>query len=266
MPGNRVVPRYVLLYVCLRPVSMSGQSESEDCIVSTKTALVSFSLASVMALAGVAHAQQPPAPSEPIVIMAGEAIILSAPDRAFLTVTAESRSRNSSDAQRQNAAIMTAVLQKVQQGGVPKEAIRTLGYDLQPDVEFVNGRQVPRGYLVRNTIEVRTDDLNRLGEIIDLAIGAGATSVGAIRFDLKNRTTIEREALKQAVEAARAKADAAAAGAGRVIDRVLRIEETGGPEIFRPQMRMATAEQVSTPIVPSTIEVHANITLTASLK
>ena len=67
---------------------------------------------------------------------------------------------------------------------------------------------------------------------------------------------------------ARDRADAAAAGGGRTIDRVVRIEEGGVPDYPpRPMMRMAAAEQaVPTPVVPSTIELRARVTLTASLR
>ncbi len=206
--------------------------------------------------------------SQPLVITAGTAVIRAAPDLAYVMLTTESRARSPQEAQRQNAETMTAVQQKLLQGRVPKDAIRTIGYELQPDFDYANGRQVLRGYVARNTIDVRVDDLPRVGEIIDLAVGSGATSVSSVRFDLRNRQTIERDALKQAVADARARADAAAAGAGRVIDRVLRIDETREPEVVRPQMRFAAApaEAAPTPISPTEMEVRARVTLTAVLK
>ena len=221
-----------------------------------------------LAMAPAALAQEPSANSlQPVVVTTGQATVVAQPDRAFITISAESRSRNSGDAQRQNAEAMTAVLQKLQQAGVPKDALRTLGYELQPEFDYANGRQTFRTYVARNTVEVRLDDVNRVGTVIDAAGTGGATSIGGIRFDVRNRENLEREALRQAVADARARADAAAAGAGRTIDRVVRIEESGVPDIPRPMMRMAAAEQaVSTPVVPSTIEIHARVTLTASLR
>ena len=53
-------------------------------------------------------------------------------------------------------------------------------------------------------------NLPKVGEILDLAVGAGATSVTGVRFDLKDRSGAEREALKRAVEDARAPGQAAA--------------------------------------------------------
>jgi uncharacterized protein YggE len=223
-------------------------------------------LALCLACAPRAFAQEP-VPTVPVVVTNGEAVIMVAPDRAFVTVAAESRSRNSADAQRQNAEAMTAVMAKLVQAGIQKDAIRTLAYDLQPEFDYANGRQTLRGYVARNSIELRLDDMSRVGPVLDAAGGGGATSIGGIRFDLRNRDMVEREALRQAVADARARADAAAAGAGRTIDRVIRIQEDSVPEIPRPMMRMAAAEQMpATPITPSTVEIRARVTLTAALK
>ena len=70
-----------------------------------------------------------------------------------------------------------------------------------------------RGYIARNQIDVRVDDLDRLGPAIDAAGASGATSMAGLRFDLKDRAGAEREALRLAVEDAMARAKAIAAGA-----------------------------------------------------
>ena len=153
-------------------------------------------------------------------------MVRRAPDQAFVTVSVESRARNPRDAQRQNAEAMTAVQQRIAAAGVPKDAVRTLGYNIQQEFDYVEGRRVARGYLARNAVEVRVDAIDRTGDILDAAVQAGATSVASVRFDLKDRAAAEREALRLAVVDARARADAAAAGAGRAVDRVLRIDDT----------------------------------------
>jgi uncharacterized protein YggE len=154
---------------------------------------------------------------------------------------------------------------------VPKDAIRTIGYDLHPEFDYANGRQTFRNFLARNTVEVRLDDIDRVGTVIDAASSGGATTIAGIRFDVRDRPGLERTALRQAVADARSRADAAAAGAGATIDRVLRVEEEGAPvEPPRPMMRMAEqatlAGAVTTPIEPSTIEIHARVTLTVLLR
>ena len=221
------------------------------------------------ALAAPALAQVPAA-APPTVVTRGQAIVRVRPDRAFVTVAAESRSKVSADAQKQNAAAMTAVLQRIEQAGVPKDAIRTIGYELHPEFDYANGRQTFRSYLARNTVEVRLDDIDRVGTVIDAAGSGGATTITGIRFDLRDRAAVERDALRQAVADARGRAEAVAAGAGTTIDRVIRVEEEGAPfEPPLPMMRMAAdaaGANVSTPVEPSTVEIHARVILTVTIR
>jgi uncharacterized protein YggE len=166
---------------------------------------------------------------------------------------------------------MTPVQAKLRAAGIPADAIKTIAYDLQQEWDFVNNRRVSRGYVARNSIEVRVDAIDRVGEVLEIAVGTGATSVGGIRFDLKDRAKLEREALRLAVADARAKAEAAAAGSGQTIARVTRIEEQG--PISRPPMPMfrevaaLQSDAASTPpIAAGQMELRAQVTLTAELK
>jgi hypothetical protein len=130
---------------------------------------------------------------------------------------------------------------------------------------------VLRGYVARNVIEVRVDDLPRVGEILDVAVSSGATSVGGVRFDLKDRDGAEREALRRAVADARARADAAAAGAGVKIAGVLRIQEhragpTPPPRPMVMSMREAADVAGQPPVAPGELEIKATVTLTMSIR
>jgi len=154
---------------------------------------------------------------------------------------------------------------------IPDEAIRTTSFNLREDVDWVNGKRVPRGYLVSNVIEVRVDALENLGALLDEVVQAGATSVGGIRFDLKDRDGAEREALRLAVADARARAEAAVSGAGVRIVRVQTIDEQGASEIPRPipMMRMEAAmaaDAPQTPVAAGEIEIQATVRLTAIIE
>jgi uncharacterized protein YggE len=210
-------------------------------------------------------------PAEPVIVVTGERTVKAPPDRAWVTVGAESRSRNPKEAQAQNATAMSAVQQKLAAAGVAKEAIRTIAYDLQLEFDWVDGKQVARGYVARNTIEVRVDDISKVGEVLDVAVGTGATSVHHLRFDVKERAKLEREALRLAVADAKGRAEAAASGAGGTVGRVLKIEEPGTQVVPAPPVpvmtRMAADEaRPPTPVAAGEIEVRARVTLTASLK
>ena len=209
-------------------------------------------------------------PDFPVVVVTGESVVKRSPDRAFVSFAAESRARTSREAQRSNAEAMTAVLAKLKSAGLGGDAIQTTGYDIQPEFDYANGKQTLRDYVARNSIEARVDDLPKLGEILDIAVGAGATSVAGVRFDLKDRSGAEREALQRAVEDARARATAAATGAGLKVDRIVRIEEQRGNVMPPPRpmlaMRAENQAAAATPVVAGELEIRASVTLTAAIR
>jgi uncharacterized protein len=237
----------------------------------TSASILSTLLPSLLLVAAApALAQEPPIPippRPPIVVTSGHATVTRSPDRAVVTFTTETRAPKPAEAQRTNAAAMAQVQRAVLQAGVLAESVRTLGFNLREDVQWNAGKRVSQGYIVTNSIEVRVDDLDSLGGLLDRAVAAGANSVGGVRFDLKDRAAAEREALRLAVADARARADAAASGAELRVVQVLRVEESSqraGPPI--PVMRMAAASaDAATPVSPGEIEIEASVTLTASV-
>ena len=228
-----------------------------------------MALSVVAVLACVAPSAAQSENMQPVVVVTGEAVVVAIPDRAFVTIGAEHRSGDPKAAQAQTATAMNAVHQQLAGLGIPKDAVRTIGINLQLEADYVDGTRVNRGYLATNTIEVRVDDVARLGDVIDVAVGTGATALGGLRFDVKDRSVLERQALREAVADGRARADAAAAGAGGTIDRILRVEEAGA-RVFQTQqpmmMRLSAEDARSTPVAPGEIEIRAQVTLTVALK
>ncbi|MPZ16709.1 MAG: DUF541 domain-containing protein [Luteitalea sp.] len=207
-----------------------------------------------------------------VVSATGEGIVRAAPDRARVTVTAEARDRVPRAAQEKNAQAMTALQARLEELGIPSDAVRTTSIDLQPQYDYADGKQRLRDYAARNSIEVRVDDIARLGEIIDAAVTSGATEVSSIQFELKQRDALEREALTQAVADARARAEAMAAAAARTLDRIVRIDDqvrpaTPPPMPFAARAREdAVAAAPPTPVAPGVMEIQARVSLTATLK
>ena len=221
--------------------------------------------------ASPASAQPPRGPEPPTVVTNGRAIVKRAPDRAFVSFATETRASKPAQAQQANASAMEKVRGELRDQKIPDEAVRTTSFNLREDVDWVNGKRVPRGYVVSNVIEVRVDALDGLGSLLDQVVQAGATSVGGIRFDLKDRDGAEREALRLAVADARARAEAAASGAGVRVVRVQTIDEQGAVEIPRPMPMMRMQEAMAadappTPVAAGEIEIQATVRLTAIIE
>ena len=220
-----------------------------------------------------ARAQAPSVPAGPSVIVTqGEATIKRAPDQAWLTIATETREPKAADARRLSAQGMTALQADVRRVGLGNDAIRTTGYSLVPEMDYKNGKGTVRGYLVRNQIEVRIDNLDRLSDVIDTVNTSRSTAVSVTgpRFSLKDEKSAQAEALREAVTSAMARAQAIAEGAKRTLGPIARIEDHNLGNNMPPQpmmMRMtASAESAPTPIEPGEVEVRALITLTVELR
>jgi len=211
-------------------------------------------------------------PAAPVIVTQGEATLKRAPDRAWVTVAAETRHNRAAEARRQNAEAMTAVQTALEGAGVPSAAIRTTGFSLTPEFDWKDGRSILRGYVARNQVEVRVDDLASLAGVLDAANAPGnvALSLQGLRFDLKDETAARNEALQAAVQDALSRARAMAAGAGRSLGEIRRIEEHHMGPIMPMAMAMRTTEamkaDVATPVTPGEIDVRGQITLTIEIE
>lgn len=208
--------------------------------------------------------------NSPTISTEGRASAKVTPDVAWITVTTESRALRTADAQKQNAAAMESVRSSLRAAGVLNDVIRTRSYSVEPQMQYTDGKSKVIGYLARQSLEVRIDDLTKIGGIIDAAGGSGATSISDIRYDVKDRSGIETRLLADAVRDGMKRAEAMASGAGKQVMTIWRIDEQRvfeGPQP-RPMYRMA-AESVAAPptqISPDELEIQARVTITVILK
>lgn len=228
-------------------------------------------VAMMTAMLGATVQGQEPTTRDDVVVATGEGVVKRAPDRAFVVITAESRARQPQAAQEANARTMTAVQARLAEMGFRGELVRTLSVGLQPEYDWADGRQTLRGYVARNAIEVRIDDMTRVGGVIDAAVAAGATQVTNVQFTLRDMGAAEREALTLASRDALARARAMAEGVGREVAKVLRLDESRANEPVPVMMRMDARQMAAeaappTPVAAGDIEVRSQVRLTAVLK
>lgn len=190
------------------------------------------------------------------------------PDAAivFLSVSATA---DSPDAAAQQAANNTSRLRTaLTNASVDEDAVRTTDYNLyerdRRDPDNDTGR-----YVAEQGIAVSINDTDRAGDVVDLAVGNGATSVRSVQFTLseETRSELRNRALSNAVQSARSQADAIAGSADlRIVGvrSVSTVEPTFGP--FEAADRGAVQEDAATRIdtgpltVTATVEVTYNAT------
>lgn len=136
----------------------------------------------------------------------GNGEIVAKPDYVQIQIEVRTEGENISEVQQENARIMTRVIESIIVLNIPRESIQTTVYTISPQYDFIEGRQVFRGYVVQNAITVKITDIGQAGTVIDTAIQNGANSVSSIQFELENSDSYYQQALNLALVNAMGKA------------------------------------------------------------
>lgn len=163
-----------------------------------------------------------PTPSQIIATGMGEATVV--PDRGVIYFSVETRSPTAAAAGVENARTQTAVIAALRAQGILSEQITTSGYSVSPNEKYENnGQRKILGYIARNSVVVDVRKLEQVGALIDAALGAGANSVGGLRYYSTKYESIRRTALENAVARAKADAEVMARAAGGSIGAPIEI-------------------------------------------
>ena len=174
--------------------------------------------------------------------LTGHGEISVSPDIVIIRLGVETTGENLSRIQADNARISQAVIQALQRMGITD--IKTSQYSID------------KGYSVRNILELRTNNLEAAGNIIDAAVDAGANIVDLITFDVSNREYYYQQALNMAIMNAiqKAKSITMNLGISSAPVPVNIVENTSMP--FPVQREFA-----ATPIMSGVINIIANVTV-----
>jgi uncharacterized protein len=186
----------------------------------------------------VASAQDAtPAPVQPAmanllprtITVVGDGIVSIRPDVARANIGVEVLSDTVEDASAENNRITEAVLATLREMGIAEEDIQTAGYSVFAERYGSDGMPTDQAkYRVTNTVNVLIRDLERVGEILDASIQAGANNIYGVEFLLDDPTAARSAARKLAVENARATAEELAELSGVQVGQLISISEVIG--------------------------------------
>jgi len=209
-------------------------------------------------------------PDEPTstgtIVVSGTGRVAVQPDVADLRLGVTVAKPTVEAARGEAAATMDAILRAVDGAGVARADVRTAMLSVQPRYDYRDGRApVLTGYEIANVVEVSVRDLSALGDVIDVTLTAGATSMDALSFRLADPRPAEREARRQAMAEARSRADFLAEAAGVTVQGVSDIVEgqpVRPPGPVAKAERMALAADAGTPVEAGTLEVAVTVSVT----
>ena len=229
----------------------------------------------IMAMACVGFAAAAPldTSNNKVIQASGTGNVIGTPDRAQITFSVQTENADVKIAQQENAVQMAKVIDALVAIGIPRDALKTTGYNIYPVYEDTTKsilNQKVRTYQVTNTLTVTLHDVSKTGDVIDVAVASGINQASSIQFLLSDEQSqvLRTEALKKAVARARADADTVAGAMGTVITGVQSADISGGysPVLFdnyQYQAGNAMMKSVApTPIQPGDITVSAQVSIT----
>jgi uncharacterized protein len=153
----------------------------------------------------------------------------SPPDEATLTTATESRAPTAAAALAANKLKTEHLLDAIKAAGIVPKDVQTEGVSVGADYEFetVNGRGTQHlvGYLARNTVRIKTRQIDRLVTLLDTLTAAGATNIYGPNFSIADPAPLRAEARKRAMVRGEAEASEYARNAGFRGVQLLSVQE-----------------------------------------
>lgn len=150
------------------------------------------------------------------------------PDIATFTVGITELKPKSKDAAAAAAAKTNQILAILAKNGVNKNDIQTSQLFINPSYDYPNGTQVFKGQEATQTVSVKIRNIGNgsvIGKIIDDLTPINGIQISGIRFDIEKKTTLLRDARKNAFADANIKAAELASLSGKNLGPVLTIQE-----------------------------------------
>lgn len=197
------------------------------------------------------------------VTVTGEATISVAPDTAMIRIGVTSQGKTAREASDTNAQKMTLVLGAIRDSGIADRDVQTSRLTLQP--QYDPNKAGPArllGFQVTNQVTVKIRDIDKLPNILDKAIGAGANEMSGIEFVVSEQSKLLDQARDEAIADARRKAELYAKAAGAKLGPVMTIAEEGVPNPPRP---IAALRAGMVPVAPGERELRAAVVVSFEL-
>ena len=172
----------------------------------------------------------------------GNGTVLVESDLAIVTVGVQETSKDVLEAQSTVNEKIAAIKQALLDAGVEESEINTDSINIYANYDYSDNTEVIVGYTARNSLSVRTTDMDNVGSLIDAAFAAGANTLDNVQFTVQDDTQAREQALTMAVEDARRKADVLASAAGLQVASIESISE-GGVSVY-DSMRNYAADTV----------------------
>lgn len=190
----------------------------------------------------------------------GEATLQAPPDQAIITLGVQTENVNPMLAQQENSQTTSKIITALRELGIAEENIKTSDYRLDPQYNYVEGKEIFKNYKVQHMIQIKTNNIENVGSIVDSAVKHGANSVSNVRFSLANSENYYNQALTIAINNAYEKALTLTRAIEATLHPIpIQIEElsaTTPPIVYQTTSYVKAS---TTPILPGELQISATV-------
>lgn len=191
----------------------------------------------------------------------GTGSVMVEPNIANVSLGVITTNKDLKASQQENAIKSTKVITSIINMGVKEKDIRTESYTINPEYDYIEGKQIFRDYKVTHMLQITVRDLKKVGEIIDTAVSNGANTVNTITFTLADPAPYYMTALNLAIADSVRKAksieDKLAIEVNKIPISITEESQRYNPPV--PRMAYAVSAETHTPIEGGQLEISANV-------
>lgn len=194
------------------------------------------------------------------------------PDIAYVYVGVHTEKPSAAEAVSENNANTQKLIEALKAAGVDANDIQTTNFSIWQNTQYgPDGKPSGTNYAVDNTVYLTVRKLERLGDLLDAAVGAGANNINSIQFDVADKTQALSQARAEAVKTAKAQADELAAAAGVNLGAIQSIQyfDASPSPVFQGKGMGgggAASADVAVPINPGQMQITVTVTLAYEIK
>jgi hypothetical protein len=155
----------------------------------------------------------------------GEGKINAVPDIAQISLGLQTEKLSVVEAQKENTDKMNQIIKEIKAMGIEDKDIATENYSIYPRYDWIDGRQVLKGYQINQNVTVKIRDLSKIGSVVDQAGKLGANQVGSLSFTIDEPEKLRQQAREKALANAKEKAEALAKIAGVKLGKLVSFTE-----------------------------------------
>ncbi|HXK31547.1 MAG TPA: SIMPL domain-containing protein [Candidatus Paceibacterota bacterium] len=189
--------------------------------------------------------------------VSGYGEVFAVADIAEFSFTVSSLKPTVAAAQEDATQKINAITSYLEDAGIDEKDIKTIDYNVYPQYDYQStvcpqsttgaaiycppGRQVLRGYEVRQTTQVKVRDTAKAGDLLTGVGEKGATEVSGLNFTFDDPNAMQDEARNEAIADAKKKADVLARQLGVRLVRVVAFNEDGNYPSPMPYYKLDSA-------------------------